>query len=232
MLEEKWELLNTEFEALRRKEERYLKSKRWFKPFLWIAGAALIITCILPIILPVTTPILIGGLVLLLGRGAIYKWGYGDPRGSLKRLHDKELLPLVVAEFGEGLTSEKFGHFKTEELNLLRLFYQRFDSKAEQGAYRNDKLRVSHLKGFHEKITLGTILEDFGEDILMSLMGTEDVVMEDSRSKFERIFHGFFFEIPNVSFNSRWMAVPTKALPLYRKKSHYPQNLFISTTNT
>ena len=188
--------------------------------------------CIIPIILPITTPVLIGGLALLLGRGAIYKWGYGAPRGTLKKLHNAELLPLVIERFRDGLTQEKGGFFQTEHFNTLKLFYRRLDSKTERGSYSNAQFRFSQLTGFQERITLGTVFEDFGEDILMSLLGTSDVVIEDSRSKLERVFHGFYFEIPNVSFSSTWMAVPTKALSLYRKKSHYPQNLFITTVNT
>ena len=208
------------------KERRFRRIARWTKPLLWLGAGVLLITLILPFLLPFTLPLLIGAAAVLAIRWALYVFVFKDPERAYRQHWDERVYPALAQRTDLGLQLENLKNIQTEELNEIRLFFLRADRTDMRGCASalDARIRMAYVVMVREKVTLGTVLKDIGEDILTDLIHDQGDWIEDSRSKDVPFFRGLLAEVRDLDLG-RWMVVPATHLPLYRKSSHYPARL-------
>ena len=208
------------------KERRFKRLARWTKPLLWLGAGVLVLTMVLPILLPFTLPLLAGAAGVLVLRWALYVFVFKDPEQAYRKHWGQRVQPALAQRTDLGLQLETWKNIQTEELNELRLFFQRADRTDMKGCASalEGRVRMAYVTMVREKITFGTFLKDIGEDVFMELVGTESDWTDDGHYKDVPFFRGLLAEVRDLDLG-RWMVVPATHLPLYRKSSHYPARL-------
>lgn len=218
------------YSDLLHQQRSYDRFRKWFKPVLIIAAVAVLAGTVLPILLPITAPIVIVGAVTLLFRWVLYRFVFKDPVKRFRGAYETQFLHPLLHELHPKLKADKWRTFETRDLNESQLFIDRIDESRQHGAAKTDsgssasdaeELRLAWFRLVREKITIGGLLHDFAEDVFMELTGDDGDFDEERNHKTVSVFSGMIFRMP-FHGQGNWLVLPTGLLELYKQRARFP----------
>jgi hypothetical protein len=230
-----------DFEVTRKRMNASAKTfkiiKRIFKIILYPAIGIACLTSLLPILWPITFPIIIAGGVVIVLFLCLDHFVFKDPEGRFRDLYKEKIVKKVLTNIHPSFVYSPYGGISSEKLLEMKMFRDRIDRNVSEdhvtGKISKVDIEFSEHNLSIEKYTLKDFAGDFAESILDMFGGGDDYGDSSSSGTMISFFRGLILHADfNKSFNGSIIVVPRKLVEKgFFKKNHFNGESKLTTDN-